>query len=228
MTIFAPYCYNWSAGSSEYAIPDLKTAVSKLKMTAATSAFVIGDGRGGVWDQVNQSIADLKAFVDGGGFLILSCGGASGPDLESSCTEEQEYDILKKLLNETGCKALDFDVEGGAIGAKADVEKRNRIIARLQKEYPGLYVSFTLAVQQPQWGALPASALELLKDAKSKGVSVNVVNAMVMDLYAPMTKSWGQIAIDIMESMKDQIAPIFTDKSDNQLYGMLGATFMAG
>ena len=115
MTIFAPYSYIWSAGSDEYAIPDLKTAVDKLGIKSVTSAFVIGNGKGSVWDQVNKSVADLKSFVDGGGFLIISCGGASGPDLESTCTEQQEYDILKKLLDDTG--AGDGSGVGAGIGA---------------------------------------------------------------------------------------------------------------
>ncbi len=228
MTIFAPYHYLWSSGNSAYQIRDLKDAVTKIGMKSATAAFIIGDGRGNLWDQVNLSIPDLKSFVDKGNHLILSVGGASGPFLEDTLSEDELYNVLKKLLEDTGSRSLDFDVEGAAVGMTSTINKRNKAIKRLQTTFKDLYISYTLAVQLPKWGAFPDSALNLLKDAKKEGVVVNVVNAMVMDLYSPMDKSWGLTAIDILESMREQLTKIYPDKSDTALYGMLGATFMCG
>ena len=228
MTIVAPYFYNWSAGSSAYVVDTLTNAQKKIGLKAATSAFIIGDGYGNIWQTGKDSIPDLKSFVSNGGYLIISFGGASGPFLYSSLTTQQYYQAMKSMLEATGCRAIDHDIEGAEIANTGNIDKINKALAMLQKDYPGLYVSYTLAVQSAQYGALPASALSCLKNAVSNGVSVSMVNGMVMDLYGAMPKSWGQTAIDIMESMKMQISSIFTNKSDAQLYGMLGATPMIG
>lgn len=227
MTILAPYTYLWSAGNSLYAIKDLKEAVQKVGLKSATAAFVIG-GNNGLWDQVTQSIPDMKAFVEKGGFLIISSGGMSSPFLEDTVDENKHFEILSQLLKDTGCRALDFDVEGATLENFEMNKRRNKTIRRLQQAFPGLYVSYTLPVTLPEWGPLSAAAVKLLQNAVEEGVVVNTVNAMVMDLYQQMKKSWGQMAIDILEAMKTQIKPIFPNKTEQELYKMIGATPMIG
>lgn len=229
MTIVAPYSYIWSANNNtDYVCPNLSVAVEKIGLKAATAAFIIGDGRDGLWQVVTDSLPDLKKFVDNKGLLIMSCGGASGPFLEDTLSEDALFTVLDNLYKTINCYGFDFDVEGGSIGQTAVIDKRNKVIRRLQQKYPKLYISYTLAVQSPQWGAFPQSALDLLKNAVKNNVRVDVVNAMTMDLYGSMAKSWGQTACDILDSMKTQIAPIYPQKSEKELYAMLGATFMAG
>src|SRR5436305_13004142 len=116
MTIFAPYCYNWSAGNSVYKIGSLMDGVAKIGLRSATSCFTIGDGFGNVWQTSLDSIADQKSFVDAGNLLILSFGGASGPYLEQNMTEDQMFNAIDNLLTKTGSRFLDFDVEGSGIG----------------------------------------------------------------------------------------------------------------
>ena len=231
-TIFAPYHYIWASENESYTVKTLKEGIEKMSLKAATAAFVVGNGHGGLWDMVHSSIPDMKHFVDNGGHLIISCGGAKGPFLEEHIGEDQQYRLLKKLLQDTGCRALDFDVEGVSIGMVKQISQRNKVIKRLQEAYPDLYISYTLGITRPGPShgvpVLPQAALELLKNAKKEGCKINVVNAMLMDLYGPMDKSWGCLSVDILERVKSQLATIYTSKSSEELYNMLGATFMIG
>src|SRR5947208_16332137 len=97
-------------------------------------------------------------------------------------TEDQMFNAIDNLLTKTGSRFLDFDVEGSGIGMVAQNDLRNKVIRRLQTKYPKLYVSYTLAVQSAQYGALPDSALTMLKNAISNEVRVDEVNGMIMDL----------------------------------------------
>jgi len=234
MTIVAPYSYSWSKGNvSSYAIPDLATATSKLGLKEATWAFLVGNGSGGVCYDYTNDLADLQAFsAIPGNKLIISLGGASGPYLEPSVNQDTLVSILEKVLTDTKAYGFDFDVEGAAIADTATIDKRNKAIAALQKNHPGLYISYTLATQNPAWGSLTADAIALLKNAVSNGVEVTVVNGMIMDLYSSALftppATYGSIAISILESMKSQLAAIWPSKNDSQLYAMLGATPMIG
>jgi len=234
MTIVAPYSYSWSKGNvSSYAIPDLATATSKLGLKEATWAFLVGNGSGGICYDYTNCLADLQAFSGiPGNKLIISLGGASGPYLEPSVSQESLVSILEKVLSDTKAYGFDFDVEGAAIADTVTIDKRNKAIAALQKNHPGLYISYTLATQNPAWGSLTADAISLLKNAVSNGVEVSVVNGMIMDLYSSALftppATYGSIAISILESMKSQLAAIWPSKSSAQLYAMLGATPMIG
>ena len=111
MTIFAPYTFCWSLGNTtNYKIPDLTTAKKILNLQAATSAFIISDNGSGIWSGFSQSIPDLTAFVKAGGYLIMSVGGANGPWLQDTMTQDQIVTNLSNILNQTGSRALDFDL----------------------------------------------------------------------------------------------------------------------
>jgi hypothetical protein len=229
MTIFAPYTYAWSTfNTKDYKIPNLSTAKSVLNLKAATSAFVISEGTSDkIWGVVTSSIPDMKNFVDQGGLLIISIGGAQGNFIQNTMTLEQEIKVLSELLTQTGCRHIDFDIEGGEVTNLTGITQTNQTIVALQKQFPGLYVSYTLPIGQPQWGSLQASGLAILENAVSLGVNVNIVNGMAMDIGVVDVK-WGTMATSMVENMKTQIATIFPNKTDSQLYGMLGCTPMIG
>jgi chitinase len=229
MTIFAPYTYAWSTfNTKDYKIPNLSTAMSVLNLKAATSAFVISEGSSDkIWSVVTDAIPDMKKFVDAGNLLIISIGGENGPFLQNTMTLAQEIEALSQLLLQTGCRHIDFDIEGGETTNLTGITQTNQTIAALQKQFPGLYVSYTLPIGQPQWGSLQASGLAILENAVSLGVNVNIVNGMAMDIGVVDVK-WGTMATSMVENMKTQIATIFPNKTDSQLYGMLGCTPMIG
>lgn len=230
MTIFAPYHYLWAKGNTSiYAITSLEECMRKLpKIQAVTAAFAIAGGPASLWVVVTDAIPDMKKFVDSGRFLIISLGGLAGPFLEDACTEDELYTLLEKLLLDTGCRALDFDVEGASLTQKDTITKRNKVIRRLQQQFPGLYVSFTLPAGDPKWGTLTTDSVWLLKDAITNNVDISVVNGMVMDIYRQTPYSWGDMAISMIEDMKTTLSNLYPKKTQSDLYRMLGATFMAG
>lgn len=59
MTIFSPYVYNWGLGNSVYKIDGMVKAQKELKHNYFTSAFIIGDGYGGLNSNVTNSLSDL-------------------------------------------------------------------------------------------------------------------------------------------------------------------------
>lgn len=226
MTIVAPFFYLWSKGNSVYATGDFQTAWSK-GVKALTAAFVISDGRGGLWDQVTGSIADMKGFVDQGGLLIISVGGASGPFIWGDMSSDQMAQALSNLMVQTGCRFLDWDIEGAEIATPMTLDKINACIVALQKKHPDMKTSFTVPAGNPQWGSLSHYGVDCIKRAVNAGVNLTLVNLMTMIAGKPPT-TYGQYAIDMVESAISQIQSFFPGKSKAQMYTMMGATPMIG
>ncbi|KAJ3226745.1 hypothetical protein HDU81_007124 [Chytriomyces hyalinus] len=217
-TTLAPYFYSWGSGNaSTYKLTSLCQPQLTLELKATTMAFAISDRGSGLWGSLAECIPDMAQFVANGGYLIISCGRASGPFLEDTMSTDQQFLVLSNLLKQTGCHALDFDVEGSALAKGASLNQRNEVISWLQAAFPGLYVSFTLPAEQPQYGgALSSDGVALLQSAKQAGITVSCVNLMTMDVYASSL-------IDMVDSAKTQLGQTFTGQSDSELYAMLGA-----
>jgi hypothetical protein len=227
-TEVAPYFETWvyGSGTSPSTLMQAKSAGGVL---AATMAFGVSGGGcslGGGLD-VNMSGAgktDILNFQAAGGRVILSFGGASGQYLESACSDDGMYNLVKSVLDTTGARAIDFDVEGSQITSTALNTRRNNVTKRLQTTYPGLYVSYTLPVDP---GGLPSEALTVVRSANAAGVNVSMVNIMAMD-YGDASTTMGQRAINGATGTFNQIKPIFTGKTDAQLWAMIGVTPMIG
>ena len=227
-TEVAPYFETWVYGSGT-APSTLMQAKSAGGVLAATMAFGVSNGGctlGGGLD-ANMSGAgktDILNFQAAGGRVILSFGGASGTYLENACSDDGMYNLVKSVLDTTGARAIDFDVEGDQINSTALNTRRNNVTKRLQTAYPGLYVSYTLPVDP---GGLPPEALTVVRSANAAGVNVSMVNIMAMD-YGDASTTMGQRAINGATGTFNQIKPIFTGKTDAQLWAMIGVTPMIG
>ena len=228
-TDVAPYFETWAYGGGSGTPSTLMQAKSAGGVTSATMAFGVSGGGckmgGGL--EANLSGAgktDIVNFQAAGGRVILSFGGASGQYLESACTDDGMFNLIKSALDTTGARAIDFDVEGSQITNTALNTRRNNVTKRLQTAYPGLYVSYTLPVDP---GGLPSEAVTVVRSAASAGVNVSVVNIMAMD-YGDATTTMGQRAINGATGTFAQIKPIFPGKTDAQLWAMIGVTPMIG
>jgi chitinase len=233
MTIFAPYCYNWSLGNSLYKIDSLQSAKRTLNHDCFISCFVISNGFNDVHANVSTSINDLKAYTQSGGKLIISFGGASGPFLENTMSEDRQFEVMANLLTETNCRAIDFDVEGAEIMMIESMNQRNKVIKRLLQRFPDLWISFTLAVGAPsQWdkGGLPLAGINFVNKLITDGIPFKVINCMLMDTYSqlPAGKTWGMVYQEIMESVYNQLSNLLPGKSSSEIYGMLGLCPMIG
>ena len=137
---FAPYID--VTNSAEVA--KLASYKSSLGLKSVSLAFALGGTAGcsPMWGgQVPiDNAAIINAVKTFGANLIVSTGGAMGPYLETSCTSASALQAAyQKVLNVTGTKHLDIDIE-----AAINADMMNQALAGLQKANPGVTVSFTL------------------------------------------------------------------------------------
>ncbi|WP_194912284.1 chitinase [Catenulispora rubra] len=174
-------------------------------------------------DSVGAFSSQITALQNAGGNVIISFGGASGGELAEKCTSVSSLEAAyAKVVSTYHVTRLDFDIEGNDLNNKTANSRRNQALAALQKANPSVQVDYTLPVAPT---GLESNATTLLKDAKSKGVAVKVVNIMTMDFGD------GENALNDAESAAKATAPqlqsIFGGSS-SQSWGMLGLTPIAG
>ena len=104
---------------------------------------------------------------------------------------------------------FDFDIEGGSLDMKIPAnQRRNVVIAALQKKNPGLRVTFTLPVDPD---GISDDSQGLLSDAVAKGVKIYSANIMVMyfgEKFIHKGKSEGQLGIDSALKAHEQVQKI--------------------
>ncbi|MGH8888614.1 MAG: carbohydrate-binding protein [Acidothermaceae bacterium] len=193
-----------------------------------TLALIIpSSGCTGKWEDGDASVgsftSQINSLKSAGGNVIISFGGASGGELAQTCTSVSSLEAAyANIVNTYGVTRLDFDIEGGVIGDTASTSRRDQALAALQAANPSVQVDFTLAVDP---NGMESPQLNLLNDAKSKGVKVNCVNIMTMDfgggtndLSAAESAARGSVS---------QLEGIF-GISATQAWNMLGLTPIAG
>lgn len=160
-----------------------------VRLRDFTLAFVLDSG--GCHASYNGNVditnGDWMNAIDNlrssGGDVIASFGGASGTELATSCDSvsalQQQYQYVIDSLHLT---RVDFDIEGAPLDNTAANDRRNKALATLQQYYAGqgktLTVDYTLPVGRD---GLQQDAIDLLNNAKTDGVDVNLVNIMTMD-----------------------------------------------
>lgn len=198
-----------------------------------TLAFVISGGEcDGLWHgsaQLDQYflVQDLQNLREQGGDVIVSFGGAAGDELGQVCEDvESLTDAYQRVVDALDVTRLDFDIEGDEARHPESLERRSQAIAALHAANPDLHVSYTLAVLPS--GLLP-DGLRILESAIEHGARIDLVNLMTMD-YGPdfAPDEMGEHAINAAENTHDQLAELFPEKSDAELWAMIGLTPMIG
>lgn len=177
--------------------------------------------------------SDISALRAQGGDVVPSFGGAANNELALDCTSVSALQAqYQAVISNYGVTHLDFDIEGDALNNTAANNRRNQAIAALQKAAQSagsqLFISYTLPVTT---SGLLSNSLNLLKNAVSNGVNVNVVNIMVFDYFDPGSapgNQMGQNAINAANATFSQLQGIFKNKSTSQLWAMMGLTAMVG
>jgi hypothetical protein len=219
----APYLElsNSSAG-------DMAADLSASGVSRYTLAFLIPQsGCTPMWEAGNYPVGSFTSQINSlkgtGGDVIISFGGAQGGELAQTCTTVSSLTAAYKNIVDTyGVTRLDFDIEGGVLGDTGATSRRDQALAALQKANPSVQVDYTLPVDPT---GLESNATTLLKDAKSKGVAVKVVNIMTMDFGD------GENALNDAESAAKATAPQLQSifgVSSSKAWGMLGLTPIAG
>lgn len=230
----APYFYTWGYGNTTYAVTSLMDARTKMGLNAATLAFVVSAGGCTVDNSISDMQADIVAFQNAGGRVIISFGGANGTYLESTCTAAQLTSLIDGMLQQTGVRAIDFDAEGGQLGNPALNTTRNAAIKSLRQKYPNLYVSLTLpsVPVHPSWGGggLDHFGVAAVQSAAQAGATIDIVNLMTMDFGGSYHNgsTMGQLTQSAANAAVAQLGAIYPSKTNAQLWAMLGITPMIG
>jgi chitinase len=222
----APYL-ELSSGTAGDMAADMKASTNKYY----TLAFIIPkSGCTPEWEAgpsgLNAFVSQVKTLQNAGGQVIISNGGAA-PDgtaeMATKCTDVASLESV--YLSEAttyGTNRLDFDVEGGTLSNSGANSRRAQALAKLQKDHPNIEVDFTVAVDP---GGMPSQVTNMLKQAVSAGVKINLVNIMTMDFGD------GQNALNdglsASKAAHSQIQSIL-GVSSAQAWAKLGATFIAG
>jgi chitinase len=223
VTILAPYLYNWGFGNKIYKINKCVDIQNVLGGNVVTIAFVTGNDITSITDDYD----DIKEFVQNGGQLIVSFGGANGVYFEDSVDSATAIEKISYLISDIGVGGIDWDIEGSYIFNYTLHNKRSKIIAAVQAKYPGLYVSFTLP---SNINGLTQDGINIIHNAIQNGVTINTINGMVMDMgnELPIGHSYGLICKIAGEMIVEQIQTIYGDKSKADAYRMLGLIPMIG
>jgi chitinase len=199
----APYVETWNDNN-------LVTLSNNSGHKFWTLAFVISNGScTPTWNgdtsltgnSYGTYINNLRSQLSGD--VIVSFGGASGTELGQACTSVSSLQgAYQKVIDQFKLTWIDLDIESGAESDTTSVDRRNKAIKALQAANPSLRVSYTLAVDRT---GLPSADLNLLKNAKSNGTVVDVVNIMAMD-YGPCYSDMGQAGVDAANATRNQLS----------------------
>jgi chitinase len=180
-----------------------------------------------IWEANGTGVGSFKTQISAlqaaGGNVIPSFGGAQGGELAQTCTNTSSLTAAyANVVNTYGANRLDFDIEGDVLGDTGSNTRRNSALAALQAQNPNVQVDYTLAVDPT---GIPGNELDLLRDAKNKGVKVSVVNLMTMDFYDG--KSVLNDSLAAAKASATQLASLY-GVSTSAAYGMMGLTPIAG
>ncbi|MGW2915560.1 glycoside hydrolase family 18 protein [Streptomyces asoensis] len=226
-----------SAGFAPYVDTSLYPAFDLLGSASATGvkdynlAFVTDGGSctpkwGGVTDLASDGVASqIGALRAKGGDVRVSFGGASGSELATTCSSAEALAAAYgKAVDLFKLTKVDFDVEGGALPDAAANTRRARAIAELQRQHPGLDVSFTLPVM-PE--GLTQDGVTLLSNAKANGVKTTTVNIMAMDYGPAYSGDMGTYAEQAATAAQAQVKSVF-GLSDAAAWKTVAVTPMIG
>lgn len=199
--VFAPYMY--IGAGDHFQITKCDDACGQKFYTIA---FIIGDSHGQpAWDgrfamEKNLYADQIKAIRSRGGDVIVSFGGGAGTEIAISETNvitlEAKY---QSVIDRYQFTWLDFDIEGDALTNSAANERRNIVLAELQKKNPGLIISYTLPVDP---NGISKESRELLADAVAKGVKIHSANVMTMDFGSHFSKGKKMSDVSIASALK--------------------------
>jgi chitinase len=218
--VFAPYMYVGAGDNFKLADCD-----DQCGLKYYTLAFIIarqdGNGKNAVYHKepscdgripIEQNFYhdQIDAIRKRGGDVIMSFGGEAGKELANVIDDPAQLEAAyQKVIDQYKFTWLDFDVEGNNLDkGKQDSERRNTVLASLQKKNPELIISYTLPVDP---NGISEASQALLADAKAKGVKVHSANLMVMYFgkeFINKGKSEGQLGVDSANAAYAQLQKI--------------------
>ncbi|QHC20950.1 chitinase [Streptomyces sp. GS7] len=201
---FAPFVDTSLTPAYDLADTAKKTGVKNFNLAFITSGGGCTPKWGGSGDLGSDAVAkQIPDLRKAGGDVRVSFGGANGTELGAACSSAAELAAAYgKVIDQYKLTKVDFDIEGGALPDTAANTRRDQAVAQLQKQHPGLDVSFTLPVM-PE--GLTQDGVTLLTGAKKDGVKISAVNIMAMDYGSSYSGSMGGYATQAATATQAQL-----------------------
>lgn len=222
---------------------DLSEYMEETGVNKFIFSFITYDSEGkpswGGYSKQQEGLNDkyIEEIRANGGDIILSFGGANassvpdGTNADLAATEksaEELASLYEQILKHYDAHIIDFDIEGLLVQDTESLVKRAQAVAILQESYEEqnlpLEVMVTLPVLET---GLTDDGVNVLKTFRSNGAVIDTVNIMAMD-YGHPVEDMGAAAISAGESLKSQLATVYPEYTDEQLYQMIGITPMIG
>ncbi|MEK2473702.1 chitinase [Streptomyces noursei] len=201
---FAPYVDTSLTPAFDLAGTAQQTGVKHFTLAFLTSGGGCVPKWGGSGDLGSDAVAkQIPALRKAGGDVRVSFGGANGTELAAACSSASQLAAAYgKAVDQYKLTKVDFDIEGGALPDTAANTRRAQAIAQLQKQHPGLDVSFTLPVM-PE--GLTQDGVNLLANAKQNGARISAVNIMAMDYGSSYNGNMGTYATQAATATQAQL-----------------------
>lgn len=223
MSLVWPYSYSWVNDAYAFSVNSLTNAFNIGGISNAIFAFVIADNYGNVASDLDYKLNDILKFKSLGGNFRISFGGASGTMIDEAITDENRlYNEYAKIIDKTKTCNFDFDIEGANVQKYDMHNRRDKVLVKLQKNYPETFISYTLAADT---NGLSNDNLNIIKNSITMGVHINMINVMLMD------NGWTDSAVSSIKSiqtLQSQLKNIWPNKSTSEINKMIGACFMIG
>jgi hypothetical protein len=235
--VFAPYFESWN-GESPAAVAQ-EAGVKHLTMAflqAATKGqcTVYWNGDTGMPVADSTFGADIRTMRGRGGDVIPSFGGYTadntGTEIADSCTDPDKVAAAyESVISTYDVSRLDMDIEDNSLTNSAGIDRRNKAIKKVQDWAAAngrqVQISYTLPTTT---AGLADSGLSVLRNAVSNGARVDVVNLMTFDYYDNAAHNMAEDTKTAASGLVSQLASLYPDKSQAQLWAMVGITEMPG
>ena len=191
---FAPY-----TDSTIYPIFDINKVPG---LHAVCLGFVVSDSKsnpswGGYYPTSGDYYSDIirRAQLDGKK-IIVSFGGAAGQELAiTNSNPHKLFEKYRDVIEKYDLSSIDFDIEGASVVDQRANKTRQGAILELQKMYPNLEISLTVAVMPT---GVDANVLKLIETTPC-----DIVNLMCMD-YGNQKGKMGDAAINAAKAVRKQ------------------------
>lgn len=235
--VFAPY---WEAYSGDDPLTESQSSGDKYLTAAFIQAPAKGsctiDWNGSTSQPISSSTwgSQFATIQAGGGNVIPSFGGYTadhdGTDIADTCTNVSTIAAdYEKVITTYNVSRIDLDIEDNALTNTASITRRNQAVAMVESWAAAnnrtIQFSYTMPTNPT---GLSSTGLNVLKNAKTEGATVGVVNIMTFDYYIGTTQEMATDTESAGNALHSQLQALYPSESSSQIWGMTGITEMIG
>jgi hypothetical protein len=235
--VFAPYFEAWTGDSpAALAAQSGNKYLTMAFLQAATKGSCTPYWNGDTSMPVASSTfgTDITTIKNNGGDVIPSFGGYTadntGTEIADSCTDvTQIAAAYEKVITTYDLTRIDLDTEDNSLTNTAGIDRRNKAVKQVQDwaAANNRTVQFSYTLPTTTHG-LADSGLAVLRNAVTNNARIDVVNIMTFDYYDGATHNMATDTQTAAQGLHDQLAQLYPNKTDTQLWSTIGVTEMPG